>query len=478
MESTPNSDNRTVWPSGGTSLPPRERIRKVSKNFFLHFHAAKIHAYSLRPTYTFGLGVIAAFLFLVLIFSGVFLLLYYTPSVERAYAAVKDITFVVSGGRYVRNFHRWAAHGLVLAAFFHLMRVFYTGSYFGSRKVNWIIGIAMLLTVLLMSFSGYLLPWDQLAYWAITIGSNIAASFRDLTDMLGVTENFDIGGFIKKIFIGGETVYQPALTRLFMLHVIFLPVTLLVLTGVHIWRIRKDEGLSRPADADAILLNKANHAGNDVSGEISLGERNSLRLFSWPLLMWAELSILISIVAVLMLLAFWVDAPLREQANPAFPENPAKAPWYFLGVQELVSYSAFAGGVLIPALFITFLILIPFFDKEDQYTGIWFSGNSGKKITRYSLVFGLAMTVLLVFLSINFEWGGGGKTALSPALSLLINPATIAAVVYIAWSASVLIKTSSRRLAAMALFTCAIVGVVIFTVIGIWFRGPNWEFTF
>jgi quinol-cytochrome oxidoreductase complex cytochrome b subunit len=98
-----------------------------------------------------------------------------------------------------------------------------------------------------------------------------------------------------------------------------------------------------------------------------------------------------------MIFAFFIDAPLREQANPAFPENPAKAPWYFLGVQELVSYSAFAGGVLIPALLIAFLILIPFFDRDDKNTGIWFSGSSGKKITLYSLVFGVAITVLLVF---------------------------------------------------------------------------------
>ncbi len=249
----------------------RKRIRKVTQNFFLHIHSTRVHPHALKPTYTFGLGVMLGFLFLVMVVTGVLLMLNYTPSVEAAYNSVKDIVHVVPGGRIIRNIHRLASNFMVLIVFLHLLRTFYTGSYLGGRQLNWVIGVVMFVVVLMMSFSGYLLPWDQLSYWAVTIGSNIAASARELTDLLGITRFVDIGGFFQRILIGGETVGQAALTRFFMLHVIFLPMTLLVLTGVHFWRIRKDGGLSRPMDA---------HAGKQE------------KLYSWPLVMWAELAIL------------------------------------------------------------------------------------------------------------------------------------------------------------------------------------------
>jgi len=312
----------------------RRRIRKVTQNFFLHIHSTRVHPHALKPGYTLGLGVMLGFLFLVMLVTGVLLMLNYTPSVEAAYNSVKDIVHVVPGGRIIRNIHRLASNFMVLIVFLHLLRTFYTGSYLGGRQLNWVIGVVMFVVVLLMSFSGYLLPWDQLSYWAVTIGSNIAAAARELTDLLGITRFVDIGGFLQRLLIGGETVGQAALTRFFMLHVIFLPMTLLVLTGVHFWRIRKDGGLSRPKDEKTEQQEK---------------------LYSWPLVMWAELAILAGIIAVLVLLAFFIDAPLLEQANPSHPENPAKSPWYFLGVQELVSYSAFAGGLLVPVLFLYFL---------------------------------------------------------------------------------------------------------------------------
>jgi quinol-cytochrome oxidoreductase complex cytochrome b subunit len=223
----------------------RSRIRRISRNFFLHIHSPRVHLHSLRPTTTYGLGIMLAFLFLILLVTGVLLMLYYTPSVERAYSSVKDIVFVVKGGRYIRNLHRWAGHAMVIVAFLHLLRTFYTGAYLKKRTLNWNIGIGMLLTILILSFSGYLLPWDQLAYWAVTIGSNIAASARELTDAFNITHIFDPGGIMKRLLLGDETVGQEALTRFYMLHIVFLPVILVVLMGWHFWRIRKDGGLSR-----------------------------------------------------------------------------------------------------------------------------------------------------------------------------------------------------------------------------------------
>ena len=429
----------------------------INRNFFLHIHANRVHVHSMKPTYTFGLGIMLGFLFLIMLFTGVILMIYYTPSVETAYQSVKDIVNVVPGGRIIRNMHRWASQGMVIVVFLHLLRVFYTGSYLGNRSLNWVIGVVLLIITLLSNFSGYLLPWDQLAYWAVTIGSNIAASARELTDLLGITNVFDPGGFLKKLLIGGESVGQPALSRFFTLHVILLPVSMLILLGIHFWRIRKDGGLSRP-------LRYAEDKGS------------TNKWYAWPVLMWTELGLLLLVVVVVLFIALVADAPLLEQANPSFPENPAKSPWYFLGIQELVSYSAFAGGLLIPLLYLVFLFSIPYRDREDKYVGQWFSGKSGFKVVWRSAAFSFLLVVLQLIVIIRFGWLRDWFPGISQWFVMLINPATITGGVFIIMAELIRRRRQSSRMAALALFTSTFVALVIFTVIGIWFRGPNWEF--
>jgi len=429
----------------------------INRNFFLHIHANRVHVHSMKPAYTFGLGIILGFLFLLMLFTGLILMVYYTPSVETAYQSVKDIVNVVPGGRIIRNMHRWASQGMVIVVFLHLLRVFYTGSYLGNRSLNWVIGVVLLIITLLSNFSGYLLPWDQLAYWAVTIGSNIAASARELTDLLGITNVFDPGGFLKKILIGGETVGQPALSRFFTMHVILLPVAMLIMLGIHFWRIRKDGGLSRP-----------------VKYAEDKGSTN--KWYAWPVLMWTELGLLLLVVVVVLFIALVADAPLLEQANPSFPENPAKSPWYFLGIQELVSYSAFAGGLLIPVLYLVFLFSIPYKDREDSYVGEWFSGKKGLKVVWRSAVFAFLLVVLQLFVMIRFGWLRDWFPEISQWFVMLINPATITGGLFILLAEMVRRRSQSSRMAALALFTSTFMALVIFTIVGIWFRGPNWEF--
>ncbi len=429
----------------------------INRNFFLHIHANRVHIHSMKPTYTFGLGIILGFLFLIMLFTGLILMVYYTPSVETAYQSVKDIVNVVPGGRIIRNMHRWASQGMIIVVFLHLLRVFYTGSYLGNRSLNWVIGVVLLIITLLSNFSGYLLPWDQLAYWAVTIGSNIAASARELTDLLGITNAFDPGGFLKKLLIGGETVGQAALSRFFTMHVILLPVSMLILLGFHFWRIRKDGGLSRP-----------------VRYADDKGSTN--KWYAWPVLMWTELGILLLVVLVVLFITLLADAPLLEQANPSFPENPAKSPWYFLGIQELVSYSAFAGGLLIPVLYLVFLFSIPYRDREDQYVGQWFSGKSGLKIVWRSAAFAFLLVVLQLFVMIRFGWLRDWFPGISQWFVMLINPATLTGGSLIVLAEIIRCRKQSSRMAALALFTSTFVALIIFTVVGIWFRGPNWEF--
>ena len=460
--------------ASGISDDNRRRLGRINKNFFLHIHANKVHPHSLKTTYTFGLGVILGFLFMIMILTGVILMMNYTPSIERAYNSVKDIVFIVPGGRYIRNIHRWAAHGMVLLSFLHMIRVFFTGGYMGGRRQNWIFGVVILFLVMFMNFSGYLLPWDQLAYWAVTIGSNIAASFRELTDILGITQAIDIGGFIKKLLIGDENVGQAALSRFFMLHVIFLPVTLMVLSGLHFWRIRKDGGISRPLSNDGVESLTPDTSHPDAESPVSA--TGSQKIYTWPVVMWAELSILMMTAAVLLIMAFLFDAPLLEQANPAFPENPAKSPWYFLGIQELVSYSAFAGGVIIPVLFLVFLISIPYIDREDKNIGIWFSGKRGRRLTWQSVLYTVIVTISLVFILLRYGWLRTWFPEIPQILVMLLNPATLSALFYILWAKWTKKSTGSSRMSAIALFTCTMTGFIIYTAIGIWFRGPNWEF--
>ena len=437
--------------------PVKHRPGIISRNFFLHIHANRVHLHSMKPTYTFGLGILLGFLFLIMVFTGVILMIYYTPSVDAAYQSVKDIEYVVPGGRIIRNMHRWASQGMVILVFLHMLRVFYTGSYLGKRSLNWVIGVVLLMVTLFSNFSGYLLPWDQLAYWAVTIGSNIASSARELTDLLGITNAFDPGGFMKKLLIGGETVGQPALSRFFALHVIFLPLSILILLGIHFWRIRKDGGLSRP------LRYKEDR-----------GDANKWP--AWPVLMWTELWLLLMVVVVVLFIALVADAPLLEQANPSYPENPAKAPWYFLGIQELVSYSAFAGGLVIPVLYLVFLFSIPYRDREDSYIGEWFSGKEGIRVVWRSALFAFLLVVIQLVVMIRFGWLRDWFPGISQGVVMLVNPATITGALFILLAELIRRRRRSTRMAALALFTCTFTALLIFTAMGIWFRGPNWEF--
>ncbi|MFQ5648858.1 MAG: cytochrome b N-terminal domain-containing protein [bacterium] len=492
--SVKKSVRRYEWPPSSD----REKSQAIFQNFFLHIQSARIHKYSLKPWYTLGLGLISFFLFLILCVTGILLMVYYNPTTGLAYDNVRDISFVVATGKYMRNIHRWAAHGMVFAVLLHMVRVFYTGSYKRGRNFNWVIGMALLVMTLMLSYTGYLLPWDQLAYWAVTIGANIAASPRELTDALGLTEYFDVGAFSKQLLIGGNTVGQEALTRFYLLHVMVLPIALITVVGVHFWRIRKDGGLSRPDNADEII--RAQEGGETVPGTHQKGEFNlnpnktyglmalvkgkspqlnggpDNTIMTWPTGVWAEVAVFMLTMAVMTVLAYFFDAPLKEIANPAIPENPAKAPWYFLGLQELVSYSAFMGGIGIPTIVLVGLMLIPFLDKEDRDFGVWFSGGPGKSVAIKSAIFSSLFLIGLLALTVEFGWLRNWFPHIPQIVIVFVNPGSFIVLIFAWWSLHTLRFSGSTRMAAIALFTCFIVGFLILTVMGTYFRGPNWDF--
>jgi quinol-cytochrome oxidoreductase complex cytochrome b subunit len=218
---------RHGWPDN-----PLDRSLTMTSNIFLHLHPVKVSRKSLKWTYSFGLGIISSILFGVLVWTGVLLMFYYVPSVERAYPAMKEIQLAVPLGEFTRNMHRWSAHGMVLMVILHMARVFYTGAYKPPREFNWIVGVVLLLLTLGASFTGYLLPWDQLAYWAITVGTNIAG-YAPV-----------VGPVMHDMLLGGKEVGQDALIRFYTLHIAVLPLLITLLVSLHIWRVRKDGGLA------------------------------------------------------------------------------------------------------------------------------------------------------------------------------------------------------------------------------------------
>jgi quinol-cytochrome oxidoreductase complex cytochrome b subunit len=391
----------------------RESGDSVVRNLLLHWFPAKVTKASLSFGYSFWLGTTSAVLFALLTLTGMILMFLYVPSVERAYQSIKDIEFVVSFGWYLRAVHRIAAHLMVAVVFLHMVRVFLTAAYRNgvavqqNRPLNWIVGVVLLLCTLLLSFTGYLLPWDQLAYWAITVGTNIASAAPI------------VGERMRFLLLGGTTIEQNTLIRFYVMHCFFLPVIVLFLFAWHMWRVRKDHGLAcvdrlareqkrikvaAPTKTYSLLgITK----GRTVHVESSLIDEAEETVPSSPNLTRRLLLVTLVTVVVVSLLAVALPTPLEEAANPRVTPNPAKAPWYFLWLQELVTDTtihlggftingAFVGGILIPGLVVAGLIAWPFLDRSPvSGVGVWFAAARRRQNTVFLLLV-LAVIVLTI----------------------------------------------------------------------------------
>ena len=474
----------------GSPRTDRSRSTFVFGNVFLHLHSVRTHRWSLRWATTAGLGIATLAAFLLTLVTGVLLMFYYKPYPDAAYLSMKDIHFVVPTGRFIRNIHRWAANAMVVTVILHMARTFYTAAYRAPREFNWLVGMALLAVTLGLSFTGYLLPWDQLAYWAITIGANIAQSPREVTDALGITASFDPGGFQRLLLLGSDTVGEEALIRFYLLHVMLLPLVAAALMAVHFWRIRKDGGLAKPVDVDQRVgpvgetypvftdaPRKTYHLAAVVRGRTpAVGHGPEHTIPSMPHLFYAELAVFMLTVFVCTALALISDAPLKELANPLVPENPAKAPWYFLGLQELVAFSAFMGGIGIPSVVLLGLGVIPFLDREEAGTGEWFGGPGGWPLVRQAAVIGLATAIGVEAFIIRFGWLREWFPAIPQLVITAVNPGTVLTAVYAAYSLWLVRRHNSTRAGALGLFTCFLGGFLVLTVVGTYFRGPNWHF--
>ena len=355
---------------------PRGRALQSFSNFFMHLYPVKIPARVLRMRYSFRLGFISAVLFAILGITGIGLMFFYTPAVGSAYGDMQHLKTSVGFGQLVRNVHRWSAHLMVLAVVLHLIRVFYAGAYKKPRDFNWVIGVILLFLTLGLSFTGYLLPWDQLSYWAVTVGTNLVRYVPV------------IGTGIQDLLIGGDQIGQSTLLRFYVLHIAVLPMAVVVALSIHIWRVRKDgfavprsqvggggsfdepgSAGRGPAKAPEALYGARTRVLGVVDRESVTAEERPVddTVFTWPHLIVRHVVVALGTAAVVLALGVAYAAPLRDIANPNLTPEPAKAPWYFAGLQELLShFDPLIAGILIPTAAALTLILLPYIDRNPD----------------------------------------------------------------------------------------------------------------
>ncbi len=415
-------------PSSGGSLWLALLGLTTGTGFFRHIHSKSVFLRSLAPTQTLGLGLLSLYMGIVVAVTGVLLMVYYVPSVAGAYGSIQDLHAVVPFGGLIRNIHRWAGHAMVLFVALHLLRTILTGSYKRGRHGVWSVGIWLFVITLAFAFTGYLLPWDQLAFWAVSIGANLA-------DNVPL-----IGAWLSAAVLGGEQVSETTLVRFYALHVGILPLITTGLVAVHLYRVRRAGGLTRPE-----------------------GYRG-VKVPAWPHLIERELALGALALALVIMAAVLFDAPLGPEPDMAFPDNPSKAPWYFLGLQEMVSYSSLVGGVIVPTVLLLLLILVPVIDRSDEGAGQWLSPSRWGPIS-----FGVGALVAAVVFPAALAWYEGAS---SPPAGL--NPATLLGGASAAAALGVGVWRRDPRLTILCLAGSGSVGLLILTVVGLLMRGASW----
>ncbi len=421
----------------------RGRIRMVVDSLILHLHPSKVPQSTLKWTYTWGLGGLSTLLMLILGVSGLILLNNYTPSAPQAYLDLLELRANVWFGEWVRNLHHWSANLLILVAVLHLVRVFLTGAYRPPRQLNWVIGWLMLLLIAAANFTGYLLPWDQLAYWAVTVGSSLIA-YLPL-----------VGEGLARLALGGTEVSTNTLQNFYALHISFIPLLIFALMSYHFWRVRKDGGLSIP---------KTSAAQEDGRME---------RVTTIPHLVQRELVFALVWVALLIFIAKLLPAPLEDIANPNLSPNPAKAPWYFMGFQELLLHfhpTLIVG--LLPFLLSILVVSLPYWDNRFESVGVYFRSPKGKRLTQLAIGTALVVTPLWVIADEKwFSWVDW--LPFLPQWITMGGLPFISILVFFLLADRAIERWFRASLEERVLFHAAflLTAFVVLTVIGIFFRG-------
>ncbi|MGB8427643.1 MAG: cytochrome b N-terminal domain-containing protein [Desulfobacterales bacterium] len=435
----------SIFPDPVIPRTEAERRRYLFKNLILHFRPATVPAATLRFSLSWGLGGMAAVLVLLQFGTGVLLKFVYEPTPVAAYASIQSLVSGVPFGRLIRNLHHWCAHLLALVVLLHLLRVFFTGAFHPPRQFNWIIGLALLGLVLTANLSGYLLPWDQLAYWAVTVST-------------GMLEYVPWFGFtLQKLIRGGPDIGPATLRIFYAVHTAVVPILLLSLMGFHFWRVRRARGLVIPR-----------RPGTSPPGLPQ-------RVPSLPDLLLREAVVAAALIAVVMLLAIFFDAPLSDPANPGLSPNPTKAPWYFAGLQELLLHLHPLFAVfIIPLAAAATLVTLPYLNYESDTGGIWFASRTGRIAGIAAGAAALAATPVLILCD---EWLARPGHRFS-GLPTAIADGVIPFVLLLA-AITLFYRTARRRFSAtqneavQTIFIFLATALAVMTVTGVWFRGAG-----
>ena len=312
----------------------------------------------------FSLGSMAAFLLILQAVTGAFLAFYYSPSPDHAYDAVNYISKEVLFGGFVRGLHHWGASAMVIVVFLHLLRVVAYASYKPPREMTWVTGVLMLLIVLGFGFTGYLLPWDQKAYWATVVGVKIAGTAPI------------IGDFVAKVLRGGEEVGAVTLTRFYALHTIWLPWLAFGLVAVHLFFVR--------------------YYGSAGTPKNSPEDMRSGKPF-YPDQLFEDAVAVLILFIILASMALFVPVPLEELADPTDASYDPRPEWYFLFLFQLLKYFQgpleVIGTFVIPTVGFILLLFLPFLDRKEERTSL-LKRPVALTVTSLSVVLIVLLTVL------------------------------------------------------------------------------------
>ena len=435
----------SIFPS--LSRPGRETksSKKLLNSLLLHFRPRTVDGRTLRFTLTWGLGGMAGVLVLLLFCTGIMLKFVYEPFPGKAYDSILYLQQNIFLGQLIRNIHHWSGNILLLVVFLHFLRVFFTGAFTAPRQFNWIIGLGLLCGVLLSAFTGYLLPWDQLGFWAVTI----------CTTMLEYVPV--IGKWLQESIQGGPDMGPAILTNFYAIHTAVIPAILVFLMGFHFWRVRKAKGL--------VILRSPDESP-DTKGE---------PVSSIPDLLIREVAVALALLAFILIFSMIFNAPLAAKANPGLSPNPTKAPWYFLGIQELLMhFHPFFSLVIIPLLIGFFLLAIPYLAYGENVSGIWFSSHRGRKIVLVAALVSAPVTSLFIAANEYLVDFGTMLPGLPDAVSNGLIPFVLYLLVLGAFYTMIKNKYSpSKNEMVLAVFVFLLTAFVVLTVTGIWFRGPG-----
>ena len=437
----------SIFPGVGKPAAEQKGPRKYFRSLLLHFRPRTIPERTLKFNLTWGLGGMAVVLVFLLLCTGLMLKFVYEPFPGRAYDSILHLQNNVPFGQLIRNIHHWSANILLAIVFLHFLRVFFTWAFTAPRQFNWIIGLALFGGVILVNFTGYLLPWDQLAYWAITV------SISMLEYIPGV------GPWLQKLILGGDELGPKTITNFYAIHTAVLPAVLLLILPFHFWRIRKANGLVIP---------KSPTEDPDARGE---------KVETIPNLIVREVSVALVLLTIILVIAMLFDAPLAGKANPGLSPNPTKAPWYFMGFQELLMhFHPLFSLFIIPLLLTIGLIIIPYFNYQADTAGIWFCSSKGRKMAVIGVVTAILLTVTGILVD---EFIIASAQAGPNFISNGLVPFTIVLAVCIGFYAFIKKKfKATNNETIQALFILFITAFVVLTVIGIWFRGTGMKLSF